>query len=89
MINGYYTTTDLVEQTTLSKSAIQYRVEKLRLPYRIHKVNGSLKIRYYTDGEVSQILNYKSKAFNPEIIYVTRTTFIYESKLNFLNLNQL
>ena len=85
----YFTTKDIVEQTTLSKSAIQFRVEKLRIPYRERMITGFLKQRLFTEGEVSQIVNYKSKEFNPEIIYVTRTTEILHSKLNFLTLEQL
>jgi hypothetical protein len=84
MLNGYYTTKDLMEQTVLSKSAIQFRVEKLRLPYRVHQVNGSLKVRYYTESEANRIINYKSRQFDPEIIYIHTTWEIRESKLNFM-----
>jgi hypothetical protein len=89
MLEGFYTTKDLMEQTILSKSAIQFRVEKLRLPYRVHKVNGSLKIRYYTESEANRIINYKSRQFDPEIIYVHTIWEIRESKLNYTKLKKL
>lgn len=43
-----------------------------------------------TDFEAKEILDKKhKKEAYPEIIYVTRTTEIYHSKLNFLTLEQL
>lgn len=94
MINGYYTTTDIIEQTKLSKSTIYNRIEKLNLPKRIYKVNNIIRIRYYTDNEVGLITNYKTRneiekyriVYSNPIIFETE---IIHSKLNFLTLNQL
>ena len=84
MRQGYYTTLDLIKRTGLSKDALFNRANKLNIPLRLID-----NYRAYTAIEANAVINYKSKVFDPEIIYVTRTTEILHSKLNFLTLEQL
>lgn len=84
----YYTTKDLIEETSLTKSTLYYRIEKLKIPYRQRKIKGFIRERVFTLADFNKIVNYIPKK-DLEIIYVTRTYEIIHSKLNFLELEQL
>ena len=72
----------------MSKENLRYRCQRLN----IHPVNHNGKYEYRLNTlDIDRILamvQRKSDTF-PDVIYVTRTTEIYQSKLNFLELNQL
>jgi len=60
--------------------------------YRPERIDG--KFQYALDDkQMEAVTNYKERRFEksnvPEVIYVTRTIEIYESRMNYLNDNQL
>lgn len=85
-------------------STVYSQVLRLRLePSRIEVLSKQSKRYWYKDDDVNKVLDFYLKLDNPEVvvekkpkrqlfpsvIYVTRTTEIYPSKLNYLTFEKL
>jgi hypothetical protein len=83
---------------------VNARAQKVgAVPFKVDTVNKGLKRYWYNSEQAEKIFRFyraqeEKDAFKkrkhkptvfPEIIYVTRTTEIYESRLNYTELNKL
>jgi hypothetical protein len=95
-----FTVKEIAKECERVDYTIYYWIYKNKFkPKKRELVKGNAYINYYSKGQKTKILAdiqevEKSQSLIPpkripEIIYVTRTTEIYQSKLNFLELNQL
>lgn len=95
-----YTVKDIAKECQRIDYTIYYWIRKNNFkPIKSELIKGNAYINYYSEGQKVKILadiEEVEKAQSlippkriPEIIYVTRTTEIYQSKLNFLELHQL
>lgn len=84
----YFTVAEVSKLHKIPKSTVKYRCQRLMINPIIHF---GRKTYVLCRSEIEAIVNYSflENVKVPEIIYVTRTTEIYESKLNYLNENQL
>jgi len=91
-IEDRFTHSDIKNHYGIDSATVNYLANGLNIPIRIQKdVDDIFDERYFTFEEVKQITgNSTTKVLNfPEVIYVTRTIEIYESKINYTPLNQL
>jgi len=90
-----YTFKEMSNYFGVSPNAIRVRADVLGIPKRFKDFRGAVKTRFVFYNEMEQIRNKTrmstiiNKPEFPEVIYVTRTTEIIHSKINFLELNQL
>ena len=95
-----YTVRDIAKESERRIETIYYHIRKQNIkPIKSELIKGNAYTNFYSEGQKTTILGSieeveKNQARNPpksipEIIYVTRTTEILHSKLNFLTLEQL
>jgi len=82
-----YTVERMAHLLNLTKVAIQYRIKQKFINPEAIKGN----VHYYNENDFSIIRNFNSVAVNKnklgpfEVIYVTQTYHIYNSKINYEN----
>ena len=94
------TVKQIAEKANRAGSTISAYIHKLNIkPCKTNKLKGSFVRHFYSNSDIDIIIEHVwslnqgrrriKGLFFPDIIYVTRTTEIYQSKLNFLTLKQL
>lgn len=72
----------------MSKENLRHRCQRLRIMPIYYDGQYQYRLNSLDIDRVLELVK-RRKDELPEIIYVTRTTEIYQSKINFLELNQL
>lgn len=78
-----YPSKEVYEMLGISRSALEYRCDKLKIPIRINYKTAFNRCRYFYEDEVERIRNYNEVEL-PKIIYVHTIWEIRESKMNFI-----
>lgn len=72
----------------MSKENLRYRCQRLNIRPVTHNGKYEYRLNSLDIDRIMDLVKRKSDGF-PDVIYVTRTTEIYQSKLNYLEFEQL